>query len=272
MIKIGDFSKLCRASIKMLRHYDKIELFNPYYIDEFTGYRFYSANQIPTINKIIGLKQIGFSLDEIKELIDENISKEDFNESLKKKKETILKIIEQEQSKVTRIETYFKFLNQEAKVMKYEVVLKTIPKLKVIALRDTIPNYEEEGSLWMELGEYIKDNNIKCTYPSYAIYYDEGYKEKDVDVEVMHTVTNTGKGTDRIKYYTLDAVEEMACIIHRGPFQNLTNAYAAGAKWLEENKYEIIAPTRAIYLKGNWNEPDPEKWMTEIQLPVKKYK
>jgi effector-binding domain-containing protein len=272
MFKIGDFSKLARVSIKMLRHYDEIGLIKPFQVDEITGYRYYSASQLPKLNRILALKEIGFSLHEIILINEKDLDVEDMVAVLLEKKEEIQKTIEIELSKVSRIQAYLKIIKQEEEKMKYEIVIKKIPKLRVISLRDIIENYEEEGKLWMELGEYVKNDNIKCSFPSYAIYHDKGYKETDVDIEVMHTVNNFGQDTDRIKYKYLDSVENMACVVHKGPFQTMNLAYNAVTEWIEENQYEMTAPLRAIYLKGIWNEENPEEWLTEIQVPINRNK
>lgn len=270
MFKIGDFSKLGRISIKMLRHYDELGLLEPCHVDEATGYRYYSAGQIPRLNRILALKEIGFSLLEIGEVLEKDLSVKDMEGLLEFKKDSIMKVVKLEQDKISRIDAYVKILNQEAYGMKYDIVLKEIPPLKVVALRDIIPQYDEEGRLWTELSEYVKSEKIKTLAPSYAIYHDKGYKEKDVDVEVVHTVSEFGVDSDRVKYRMLEPVKHMACVIHKGPFNTLNIACNAVTVWMEENHYEMAGPMRAIYIKGIWNEPNPDEWMTEIQLPVKK--
>ena len=62
MLKIGEFSKLSRVSVRMLRHYDDIGLLTPAYIDRFTDYRYYSGSQLPTVGRITGLKDMGLRL------------------------------------------------------------------------------------------------------------------------------------------------------------------------------------------------------------------
>ena len=74
MFKIGDFSKLSSISIRMLRHYDKVELLQPVKVDEQSGYRYYSAAQLKKVNQIQVLKDMGFNIATIKELVEsENI-------------------------------------------------------------------------------------------------------------------------------------------------------------------------------------------------------
>ena len=61
MLKIGEFSKLSRISVRMLRHYDEIGLLKPAEIDRFTDYRYYREDQLPTACRIAALKEMGFS-------------------------------------------------------------------------------------------------------------------------------------------------------------------------------------------------------------------
>lgn len=67
----------------------------------------------------------------------------------------------------------------------------------------------------------------------------------------------------------LDAVKEMATVVHKGPFETLNLAYSAISKWIEDNGYEIVGAPRELYLKGEWLTNDPNEYITEIQFPVK---
>lgn len=272
MLKIGDFSKITRVSIRMLRHYDEIGLLKPQSIDKFTGYRFYSADQFSKINRIYVLKQMGFSLQEICSLIDEDVNSKQLLSLLHDRKRVISSTIEKENEKLLRVEGLIKQLNKEDIYLKYEVALKSIPAFRVLSLRDTIPAYDAEGRLWEELQRFVGKNNLKCEMPCYAIYHDPGYKENNVDVEVTMCINENTEQTDRVKIRELEAVSEMAVILHHGPFEEMTSAYHALGAWLESNGYEMNGPTRAIYHKGPWCENNPENYLTEIQAPVIKMK
>ena len=76
MLRIGEFSKLSRVSIRMLRHYDEIGLLVPIMTDELTGYRYYNETQLPVINRITALKEMGFSLAMIQEILEKYTDKE----------------------------------------------------------------------------------------------------------------------------------------------------------------------------------------------------
>jgi len=270
MFKIGDFSKLSRISIRMLRYYDSKGLLKPNKVDDFTGYRYYSSEQIHMINKIHAMKEMGFNVSEIKILISDENSKDQILVLLNSRKREIIDTVNEEEEKLSKVNTLIKMISMEDKNMKYEIAVKNMPKQKVASLRDTIPKYEDEGILWEELQEICKEKDIKPDGPIYAIYHDEGYKEKDVDVELAMVIDNDIEETDRFKNSSLEKVEKMAVIMHRGRFEEMTKAYEALGTWLESNELEIYAPTRVIYHKGPWSENDPEDYLTEIQAPVKK--
>ncbi|HEX3029153.1 MAG TPA: MerR family transcriptional regulator [Clostridia bacterium] len=270
MFKIGDFAKLNKVTVKTLRHYDNLGLLQPEKVDSFTGYRYYSASQMPRLNRILSLKDIGFSLEEIALVLDKNLDSEQIQTLLELKRVEISGKISAEQERLSRVEALMKICKQEAYVMKYDVVIKTIEPVRVASLRDIIPNYSEQGHLWNELGEHIKINNTKIVPPCMVIYHGTGCNEEGVDAEVIEPIIGDLSDTDRIKVKLLEGVQEMACVVHKGSFQTLHMAYSAISNWIEENGYEIIGPQRELYLKGEWITKDPNEYVTEIQFPVRK--
>ncbi|MFZ5985906.1 MAG: MerR family transcriptional regulator [Bacillota bacterium] len=270
MFKIGDFARLNKVTVKTLRHYDNIGLLQPEKIDSFTGYRYYSASQMPKLNKILALKYIGFSLEEIALILDKNPGKEQMQNLLELKHAEISNRIKSENERLSRVEFLMKIYKQEDQVMNYSIVIKEIEPVRVAALRDIIPSYSEQSHLWHELGEHIEKYGAKIVPPCMAIYHDEGYKEEAVDAEVIEPVIGELPETDRIKVKVLDGIKEAACVVHKGPYETLNMAYSAISKWIEENRYEIIAPPRELYLKGAWITDDPNEYITEIQFPFRK--
>ncbi|WP_334073769.1 MULTISPECIES: MerR family transcriptional regulator [Paenibacillus] len=270
MFKIGDFSKLVRVSVRMLRHYDEIGLLKPGSTDAVTGYRYYSVEQIPRANRIQVLKEMGFSLAEISGLMHQDLNAGQLLSLLENRKRQITEVIESEHTKLRRVEFLINQINKEDMYMNYEVTVKQIPAYKVLALRDTLPAYNAEGTLWNELGEFVQEHHIKVAAPCYAVYYDEGYKERDVDVEVTMCFQGQAAESDRIKIRELEPVSEMACILHHGPFEQMSAAYHALGVWLDSNGYRWSGPHRAIYHKGPWTGEDPAGYLTEIQAPVTK--
>ena len=269
MFKIGDFARINKVTIKALRYYDSLGLLKPDRIDDFTGYRFYSMEQIPRLNKILALKETGFSLEEVAWVLRANLSAPDLGKLLAKKRQELAEHIREEQSKLERIDFLMKMNEKEDSIVNYDVVIKNVEAVKVASLRDMIPSYEKQGHLWEELVDYINKHGVKFSSPCMVRYFNEGYKEDAVDVEVIEPIIGDLPESDRIKVKLLPE-EEMACVVHVGPFNGLSIAYGVIEKYIEENAYEVTAPTRELYLKGEWATDDPAEYITELQFPVRK--
>lgn len=108
MLKIGDFSKFSRVSIKTLRYYDEIGLLKPAEVDRFTGYRYYSVDQLSRLNRIMGLKDLGLSLEEINQLLADNPSAEKVIELLRAKREAAIARLYEEEARIRRVEGWLK--------------------------------------------------------------------------------------------------------------------------------------------------------------------
>ncbi|QWU13885.1 DNA-binding transcriptional regulator, MerR family [Paenibacillus sophorae] len=180
MLKIGDFSRLTRVSIRMLRYYDEIGLLPPAAIDGSTGYRYYSADQIETVHGIKSLREMGFGFPEFGEWLKESGNTRRLLELLAKQKHQIAETIEQENEKLLRVGRMLEHLTKEDSTMDYTIALKSVPAYRVLSLRNIIPAYNAEGVLWEELTRFAGANGVKALEPSYAIYHDQGYKEQDV--------------------------------------------------------------------------------------------
>lgn len=268
MFKIGDFSKLTLVSIRMLRYYDEVGLFKPAEIDSFTGYRYYSAKQISTLNLIVSLRDMGFNVSDIAIALKEE-SDENLKALLKQKEVEIENTIKAEKEKLRKINNAIKNLKKERVNMNYNVSIKSVPSYKIISLRDTIPAYNAEGILWDILGRYMDEKKISCSNICYATYHDEGYTEGPVDVEVVMEVQKLLPDADGFTFKESDPIEKAASILVPGEYENIASAYNFLGKWIEENGYTIAGATRQLPIKGPWNETNPKDYLTEIQMAIK---
>ena len=271
MFKIGDFSKLSQVSVKTLRYYDELGLLKPIEIDRFTGYRYFSAGQLPRLHRILALKDLGLSLEQIARLMNDHLSLDQMRGMLKMKQTEIAQTIEDGQARLTRVATWLSQIDQEEPMSDYDVVIKKVPPLRVASLRGIIPTFNQQGALWGELEAYLAQNKVTPAGPCLTLYHDTEYKDHDVDAEVCEPVAAALPGTPRVKVYDLPPIETMACVVHHGPFNALSQAYNALMKWIETNGYRIVGPDREIYVQAA--EPvrqDDPSYVTEIQMPVEK--
>jgi DNA-binding transcriptional MerR regulator len=271
MIRIGDFSKLSRVSIKTLRYYDEMGLLKPVEVDHFTGYRLYEYSQLTTLHRILALKDLGFSLEEIRELLADGLSPEQMRGMLKLREAESRQRVREETERLQRIEARLRQIEQENNMSNYDVVIKSVDAIKVASVRDVVPTPPEQGCLWHELDGYLAMNRVRRAGTCFTLYHDDEYKEREWDLEVCEPISDDLKGSRRVTVQELPAVPVMACTIHNGPFVTINEAYQAIGKWIASNGYHIVGPCREVYLKPakNGGQNDP-KTVTEIQFPVTK--
>ena len=271
MFKIGEFSKLVRVSPRMLRHYEKCGLFCPVATDKFTGYRQYSAGQIPLLSNIVMLRDMGFSIEEIGEILPHFGDTAYMDRTLRAKALSIKATIKSEQERYEKLMEMSATMRKERNIMVYEVEMKRLPAVKVLSLRGIIPHYRDEGILWEKLGRFIGENQIRCHSDGYSTYFDEEYKESDPDVEIAIPVDEMGTGQGEFIYREYDEISLAATVRFSGPFDGGYDAALEKlAGWMEQNGYVFAGNMRGHVLVSPDEEPNPEKWLTELQVPVAK--
>ncbi len=268
MFKIGDFSKLSQVSVKTLRYYDEIGLLRPSEIDRFTSYRYYTASQLSRLNRILLLKDFGLSLDQIGRLLESDLPPAQLRGMLKLRQAEIERSIEEEESRLARVAALINQIEQENTTMsKYDIVIKKVTPVRIASVRDVVANYGTQSELWSELGAYLAQHNVKAVAPCFTIDHNEGYKERDVDLEVCEVIDAPLAETVRIRVRELPAVEQMACTVHHGPFPQMNLGYQALGQWADANGYRFCGPSREVYLQVSDDEATN---VAEIQIPIEK--
>lgn len=271
MFKIGEFSRLSQVSVKTLRFYDELGLLRPIHVDDCTGYRYYTADQLPRLNRLLALKDLGFTLEQIAPALEEGVSPEQLRGMLRLKYAEIQQSMQVGQVLLARVETRLQQIEEEHTMSPYEVIVKKVAPQKVASIRATLPNYPAIGTLMSEVYDYLRQNGVRTAAPCAALWHDNDYREHDVDGEGCIPIAGNLKGNDRVKVHILPAVETMACVVHHGSYSRFQEAYAAILSWIEANGYTVAGPNREIYLesKGDGNQEDAS-CVSEIQFPVLK--
>lgn len=269
MFRIGEFSRLVRVSARMLRHYEKCGLFCPAEIDAFTGYRYYGAGQMPLLARITALRDMGFSIAEIGDML-QRFGNEAYMEKACAEKERQLRdAIACDQARLDRLASCRNLLKKERYEMVYDVIVKELPGMNAVTLRETIPDYASEGTLWQKLGQHMAQQGVVpsagacgCT-----IYWDEEYKERDVDVEVALPVDRLKAGDAHFR--VLESVPQAAAVQFSGAYSSFGAAAEKLAAWVEANGYEFTGPMRSVMIRGPHNESNTENYLTELQIPAR---
>ena len=267
MFRIGEFSKLTQVSVRMLRYYDEAGLLKPAEVDRWTGHRLYSANQIPRLDRIRYLRDSGFQVSEIALALE--MDDHALLAALDKKCLEIEQALQKEQERLLKIAVAKEAIQGSKSQMHYHISIKSIPACQVLSLRRTVPDYYSEGGLWKEISAFAGKEGIEISGNTFTIYHDTEYREQDVDMELCAPVEKAGESRGPFCFRMTEAVPAMASTMVYGEFSNIKKAYLAFAKWLQKNSnYQMSAPVRQIVHRGPWNENDPAKYLTELQIPV----
>lgn len=275
MLKIGEFSKICRVPTHVLRYYADIGLLAPAHVDPFTGYRYYTLEQLPQLNRVLVLKALDLSLEQIKQLLNEEVNSEEIRGMLRLKQSELRQEQQEIAARLAHIQYRLTQIEQEGKMPDYEVIIKSVPVYKIASIRKVVPTVAEMGAqcgaMFDAIAGWIQKNDVGFAGPCFAIYYNEEYTEQDIDVENAFIINPQNANAEHkvgdftIEVRDLPALTQVASTVHNGDFAGLTGAWQALGTWIEQNDYAIVGASREIYLSAPGEAP-----VAEIQYPVKK--
>lgn len=271
MLKIGEFSKLSRISVRMLRHYDELGLLVPASTDPFTGYRYYAEDQLAEAARIAALRAMGFGLAEIRCLA-KGASPEALEQAMTARRAEEAGVLDAARYRLRLLDTSLQRLRKDGTSMKYDVTIKSLPERQVASVRMTPPAYEMEGTLWGTLisetapQHPVEDDPCLCT----VLFHDGEWKESEVDLEAQKTVRGRYTDTEHVRFKTMPPVT-FASAIHRGGYDTLNEVYPAVAAWVLDNGYALAdSPVFNIYHVSPHETQNPEEFVTEVCYPVRR--
>ncbi|MFV5992982.1 MerR family transcriptional regulator [Streptomyces sp. NPDC056231] len=272
MFTIGDFARYGRVSARMLRHYDAIGLLPPDRTDPATGYRFYGAAQLARLNRIIALKGLGFTLQQVQAVLDEQVGPEEIRGMLRLRQAELEAAMAAAAARLAQVEARLRSIESEGHMPTDDVVIKNVPAVRVAELTGTAAGYEPQaitpviGPLYDRLFPLLKAAGISPTGPGIARYEDAPAGDGAITVHAGVTVSAPvgPVGDTGVTVVDLPAFEA-ATIVHRGSMDGVLATEQTLARWLDTNGYRSLGYTREINLEC---PEDKDKWVTELQEPV----
>lgn len=268
-LQIGEFSRLCGVTVKTLRHYEKLGLLVPEKVDRYSRYRYYSVGQMIKMNSIRQLKNLGFSLNEITNLFLNSTHYPD-QAMLSVKIQDAEQQMAELQVRIDQLKAMLNSRKQNETMEKFSI--QSLPSCMVASYKGTIRNYGELGRLCCEIiGPEMQRLGCECSEPSYCFTRElnKEYTPENIAIEYCEKVNEAKQDSEIIHFYELEAVEKAICYKHYGPYERLFDSYTELFAYAEKEGYQVIGAPRAVYIDGIWNQEDPEKWLTIIQLPVR---
>lgn len=285
MLKIGEFSKLAQVSIGTLRHYDQIGLLSPVEVDKFTGYRYYSESQFPRLQRILALRGLGFSLEQIKLALAKGLTAEQMVEMLKSRRNEIHQQIEDLQKQLTEIE--IRLYNHQRIGVNNMSIIKSEPKIEErpeqhhVSIRKTVPMNDMSDAIPQyinEVAEWLDEQGVEPDGAPIIRYYacPSIADTAVVDFAVGFLVGRELSGNEHIVADTLPA-GRYASLVYTG-IENGIAGNAALVEWAKRQNIQWDSWENTIgegfagriehLIDGPDDDPNPSNWKTEVAIKL----
>lgn len=281
MFRIGEFSLIAQVSGRLLRYYDEIGLLSPEYTDPQTGYRYYSAGQLPRLNRILVLKELGLGLDQIARLLDQDTSSEEIRGMLLLRKAQISQAMQDDLAQLQLVEARLDQLDAVDQTPIPDVVVKTIPPQRYLALREVFPDVAAVRRMVVRMTALVPHKMPMSSLGQIAfVIHSRMFDPDALDFEVGYLLTGSPGNTGRVPAAVqlseervltvrdLPAVEAMATLVHAGRITDTHRSYGFLGTWVEQQQWQIVGQGRQILLQ--LPQPDQDDAVIELQLPVSK--
>ncbi|WBB69177.1 MerR family transcriptional regulator [Micromonospora sp. WMMD812] len=275
MFSIGDFAALGRVSVRMLRHYDAIGLLTPAKTDPATGYRYYQADQLRRLNRIIALKDLGLTLEKVAAILDDKVGVEQLHGMLRLRRAQLEVQLSADTARVISIEARLRMIEEEGYMSTEDVVLKQIAPARVAELSALAASYDAEdigpviGPLYNEMWRRLGVTGVRPSGAPIAYYEPDPGAGGDGQAVRVHAAVEVASDTSAahgLDLLDLPRIESAATIVHRGPMDEAFRSMQILARWIDDNGYKPAGYAREVCLQ--FDPQNPANWVHEFQLEV----
>jgi DNA-binding transcriptional MerR regulator len=276
MFRIGEFSRIARVSGRLLRYYDSIGLLSPQRIDPASGYRYYSADQLGRLNRILALKDLGLSLEQVARLVDGKISTDEIRGMLMLKKAELERTLSEEAVRLRHIESRLQQIDEQGSLRDYDVVVKSAARQPYLSVRRTYPGIDDAIVMLREVSRTVTARIPESARDAMIVVAYSDFEDEDLDLEIGFGLKQERAkpialpGGIEMTINELPAVERLATLVRSGPLHRSHIAFGALGIWMEANGFQIAGTSRELFLQPPFQTPDQEDVVMEIQFPVTK--
>lgn len=270
MLSIGDFARHGRVSVRMLRHYDAIGLLRPARVDPHSGYRGYEAAQLSRLNRIVALKDLGFTLDQVRSIVDDKVGIDELRGMLRLRRAELENQLAADRARLTAVEARLRSIETEGAMPTNDVQVKKVEPVRVAAVSGVAANFTPEaigpvvGPLFQELCGHLEAAGVTPVGPTIA-YYKDG-PDGGVLARACAPVNAEPGSIKGVEIIDLPGIEQAATIVHHGDMANVLSTVQTLVTWMEGTGHASAGHTREVYLEVMG---EPSTWVTELQEPLK---
>ena len=271
MLNIGEFARLGQVSPRMLRHYDELGLLTPDRIDPDSGYRFYSVHQLGRLHRIVALRDIGFGLEQIGQILNQDISVEELRGMLRLRRAQIEQTVGEEQERLRRVEAHLRALEWSDIVELRDIVIKQTQPVRVAQASASQLTHTDIGAAFGRLlPQVIAHLETVGAKPgiSVGVYEDDGGTAPEGEI-VLHAGFDIGDqpvpGSETVRVVNLPVIE-VAAAVYRGGDDGIMAAWEALVRWIDDSGYRLVGDCRELY--HEWHDDDASRNVMELQQPI----
>jgi DNA-binding transcriptional MerR regulator len=274
MFRIGEFAQIAQVSTRQLRHYDQLGLLRPLTTDAASGYRYYSMRQLPRLNAILALKELGLTLDQIGSQLKNEISASELRGMLTMKRAQIEQLLHEEELRLKHIESRIAEIDKQGGISDYDIVVKPIAAQSFLSIRTQCDGMDAAlrllGTVATEGTRQIKP----ALRDKLIVVARNDFEEDKLDLDIGFSLTRPTNMQVRIagegimQSGELPAIATMATIVRSGPGYASHAAFGAIGGWMEANGYKVDGPCREVFLEPITGPSALADALVEIQFPV----
>jgi DNA-binding transcriptional MerR regulator len=276
MFRIGEFAQIAQVSGRQLRFYDQLGLLQPAHVDQQTGYRYYSIRQLPRLNSILALKDLGLSLEQIGPLLDREMSPAELRSMLTLKRAQLERSLQEEEARLRHIESRIAQIDREGKADGFDVIVKSTPPTPFLGVNCSCDNMEEVVRMVRTVAEEGSRQIKPALRDKLVVVARNDVDAEKLDLDIGFSLTRPSNASVRIagdlvlRATELPAIETMATLVRPGTNAESHTSFGTVGRWIEANHYEIAGPCREIFLESITGPPGFEGALVEIQFPVRR--
>ena len=276
MFRIGEFAQIAQVSTRQLRFYDQLGLLQPGHSDPQTGYRYYSIRQLPRLNCILALKDLGLTLEQIGPLLKDELSPAELRAMLTMKRAQLEQTLRAEEARLRHIESRIAQIDRRGGIGDYDVVTKEVAATPFLALRCACDGMDEAVRMVRSIAEEGARQIRPALRDKLMVVARNDHDDEKLDLEIGFSLTRPSNASVRIagdlvlRASELPAVETMATLVRPGTNAESHSSFGAIGLWIEANGYEIAGPCREVFLEPVTGPPGFDGALVEIQFPVRR--
>lgn len=276
MFRIGEFAQIAQVSGRQLRYYDQLGLLSPIRVDPDTGYRHYSIRQLPRLNRILALKELGLTLEQIATFLENEVSPAELRGMLATRSAQLEQSLQVAQLRLRHIESRIAQIDEIGGIADYDVVVKAVPAAPYLSVRQRCDGMDEAWQLLCEVAESGTRQIRAALRDKLVVVARNDFEGEQLDLEFGFSLRGPARGDvmlggDRtLRAGELPAVATMATIARSGPAHESHRAFGTVGAWMEANGYAIAGPCREVFLEPMTGPPRADDVLVEIQFPVQR--